>query len=1321
MAQGGGGLDLGEAEIKVVISYEDALKGFTAFQKEFNNRLKGVGDGIFDASVEESFKAGRESGQNFAKGFQLSTQQIGRQISKSLNTKVDNPFRDIKSVDALLTVNPTTVQGYRQLKAAVDDMRETVSLTSPEFDRLTRQSIRLGQILENTAQIVKTQKEIEAEHVQRINDKTDALAKSEAKQKQTNDTTRKASDIAKKASNDVSSLAKRYADLAKVAQAAGRATGGLGKAIGGAVKKGAVDLSIVGSALAGDKESRIVLDQKLDIFRRLGREARTPIGALTRSLEGLGAVVGADFLNDASSKLAELSSLLNNNLLNFDQAGNGNLIGGALPDIFSGGYGAIDGIVQGLNSFIQSATNAAGLTDAIANGLGSIGSAGPEIAAATALFVVMEQQLQLVSRAIGKVQDGFAAIDVARNPSLAQLNEQIRVAREGLRGTGGLVNAKPGSTEEKEAIATIVSLEEQRTALLKAQERLSKQIAMNERERAEYIKTADNLSRVASNKSGPLLALPSTEQLTRQVKRDGRVFPQTIKGSIDFTNPMTVGNRYTPEGLRYFGGTAFDSLDNQLTNASRGYSKFLAAFLQAEDGFFDERISFFKKEEDRFQRDESKKKARRRSYIKALNANNDIDYENFLRATGGFGSERLDSIALNFDLLQEAEEERRREDQALARERKAQERSRRRRRSRARIDRIKKARLDAANKRSGAIQGALIGGGFPLLFGQSTGSAVGGGLGGFIGGLTAGQGGSFAGSIVGTALFTAFDAAADAAVALSKALRDPIRNLQTLADLRIIDEKDTRDIQALQGAGLTFAASAVAQSAITSAGLSTDETALNLDQYQRDRKILDARRGINIGKPIDQAINAVVDSYLTLFRSQEQLARDGLLITSDKNFEPKIEFNAGQDERSTFESFLRAAQKRDTRNLSGKDKRTSLAESVGISLEELNRLKSSDDSEGRAAFIRTVIENRPDLVSPDLLADFNKVQELRDQVADSLDSLERKTKIDIELLGTKDLEAQIKLLKELDASQKDLDIKNNNLLKGPELRIAQIKQELEAANRQQRLVELERQRLLNDEQFSINTSALSRQRFDLLAAQGKEDPSSFLQSQAIVRQFQQQKDNASLLAQVAGADPTNVEAGRRATEAAEALNNGYLQANLTLKKGLEDAERQAQKIGFSLTDAIGALGQAQNQFAQQSRFRTIDVDGGPSVFDANRTLREQAKRIAKETGTSIDFRDEGGPFRTERFVKRQNAELIERISSATALRNAIAGVDESTRNKQISDEAVENFQRAITSLNSEATPAMQALATSVDNLAQKEWRIDIQVDGKPRVIREGVY
>ena len=84
-------------------------------------------------------------------------------------------------------------------------------------------------------------------------------------------------------------------------------------------------------------------------------------------------------------------------------------------------------------------------------------------------------------------------------------------------------------------------------------------------------------------------------------------------------------------------------------------------------------------------------------------------------------------------------------------------------------------------KRNDAISSGLIGGAFPLLFGQGGGAAIGGGIGGFAGGMIGGQMG-FALSLVGTQ----FGAFADQIVAggaeLGQALNPLTADIEALAD-----------------------------------------------------------------------------------------------------------------------------------------------------------------------------------------------------------------------------------------------------------------------------------------------------------------------------------------------------------------------------------------------------------------------------------------------------------------------------------------------------------------------------------------------------------
>jgi len=94
------------------------------------------------------------------------------------------------------------------------------------------------------------------------------------------------------------------------------------------------------------------------------------------------------------------------------------------------------------------------------------------------------------------------------------------------------------------------------------------------------------------------------------------------------------------------------------------------------------------------------------------------------------------------------------------------------RRTEAKAAAIKKENRIAeqvARRRKEALGSAIIGGAFPLLFGQGIGAAVGGGAGGAAGGLIGGQFG-FGLALVGTALGSSFDALAKDAAELGAAL-----------------------------------------------------------------------------------------------------------------------------------------------------------------------------------------------------------------------------------------------------------------------------------------------------------------------------------------------------------------------------------------------------------------------------------------------------------------------------------------------------------------------------------------------------------------------
>lgn len=117
----------------------------------------------------------------------------------------------------------------------------------------------------------------------------------------------------------------------------------------------------------------------------------------------------------------------------------------------------------------------------------------------------------------------------------------------------------------------------------------------------------------------------------------------------------------------------------------------------------------------------------------------------------------------------------------------------------------------------GAVSGSIIGGAFPLLFGQGGGAATGGAVGGLVGGL-AGPGGSFAGSLLGT-LLGDIASRGQAVQQLGEDLGFSAAQAKTLADAfktaNTDVEKFTAVIQNIRGVGLELEEQATAVQLVT--------------------------------------------------------------------------------------------------------------------------------------------------------------------------------------------------------------------------------------------------------------------------------------------------------------------------------------------------------------------------------------------------------------------------------------------------------------------------------------------------------------------------
>ena len=118
---------------------------------------------------------------------------------------------------------------------------------------------------------------------------------------------------------------------------------------------------------------------------------------------------------------------------------------------------------------------------------------------------------------------------------------------------------------------------------------------------------------------------------------------------------------------------------------------------------------------------------------------------------------------------------------------------------------VRRGRI-AQRRQRDALSSGIIGGAFPLLFGQGAGAAVGGGLGGAAGGLMGGQFG-FGLSLVGTALGTAVDTFVANNAKLADSLGDPTAALDALEESGVKVDKALKDnVKNLVETGEAYAA-----------------------------------------------------------------------------------------------------------------------------------------------------------------------------------------------------------------------------------------------------------------------------------------------------------------------------------------------------------------------------------------------------------------------------------------------------------------------------------------------------------------------------------
>lgn len=170
----------------------------------------------------------------------------------------------------------------------------------------------------------------------------------------------------------------------------------------------------------------------------------------------------------------------------------------------------------------------------------------------------------------------------------------------------------------------------------------------------------------------------------------------------------------------------------------------------------------------------------------------------------------------------------------------------------------RRAQASAAvsNAQRGAVGAGIIGGAFPLLFGQGLGAAVGGGIGGALGGAAGGELG-FGLSLVGTAVGQAVDTLVENIKSLSTSLLIPTEAINALEQAGIKVSRSTKEqVAQLEKAGRAYDAQTVVLEEITKRLGKGSAERLNELGTATDK--LDTELGIFTAKIMSETIPAVI-------------------------------------------------------------------------------------------------------------------------------------------------------------------------------------------------------------------------------------------------------------------------------------------------------------------------------------------------------------------------------------------------------------------------------------------------------------------------------
>lgn len=722
------------------------------------------------SQLEQGLRAARQLiegrlsgvGDNAFDGIERSARASGERAGKALTDGVKKATDKLKfgSLDEALSFNPqNTIRGLTEYTRALQELRDTTSLGSSSTQKLND---RIGAVDSALKRAKQTTAEATAEQ-QRLNAALDKAAYTRLIQD-----ARAFSANLREQSSAAAAASRQFQEFRKNAE-------GVAKTLAGISAKGlseAVKLPIFGlpkEATSGFEKARAQIE-------RLQKQAETASGKVARLTEGV-AVLGAggfaakgivDTLGGIGTSAEAVTRILNearDALASLP----GPLKGlGGLDDVFSNGAQAIQQWASGILQAQGDLVTLAGPLQAVTDALGALGPEAAAVGGALAFTFAGFQDLiaksfkpgidgarealkgmtadtQLLLEALSRVSQASSGIVALRDLEGARADATQRV------------QANPvGSEENIAATRELLDINKRIREEKQRQFYQEQQLLLSEQERLSIAQRLRDAARPSSQ-----LALPSSEMLDargRGIQRlDGRSdfagIDQGLQSARNFTQELTRAGQAGQTLPPIFGqvGQSLQSLVDLTSEQTQG--------LRFQNELLQDQLTL--QDQIRAIEERRSREARARNQDAVNNS-----------------PTRQREIQEN-DLL-DVQRKRRREEER-----------------------------DAKRRRSEALSNAVIGGAFPLLFGQGVGASIGGGAGGGLGGLMGGQFG-FGLSLVGTAIGQQFDVAIQKVQQLGQALGDPVKQFSALAEAGLISSRGAeKQIQALIDTGREAEAAAL--------------------------------------------------------------------------------------------------------------------------------------------------------------------------------------------------------------------------------------------------------------------------------------------------------------------------------------------------------------------------------------------------------------------------------------------------------------------------------------------------------------------------------